>query len=100
MRKPVDIVYGVDDTPPPAALLSAAVQQTVVILVFVYPAIIIARAIGASAAQAASMVALTFLACGASALIQAFRRGGVGCGFLAPATASAAFLGPSLLAVQ
>ncbi|PWS37931.1 hypothetical protein DFH01_01030 [Falsiroseomonas bella] len=100
MRKPPDLTYGLNELPTPAVLLSAALQQTAIIVVFIYPAILLAQAVGASPSQSAAMLSLAFLACGASALIQSAGRFGIGAGYLAPATGSAAFLAPSLLAVQ
>jgi NCS2 family nucleobase:cation symporter-2 len=100
MRKPPDLTYGLDELPAPPVLISAALQQTAIIVVFVYPAIVLAQAAGASPTQAASMLSLAFLACGASALVQSAGRFGIGAGYLAPATGSAAFLAPSLIAMQ
>ena len=101
MRKPADLAYGLDDRPPPKVLLSAAVQQTAIILVFVYPAILVGRAAGATPREAASILSLTFVACGLGTLIQAYGRWGIGSGFLAPsAAAGGVFLAPSLVAAQ
>ncbi|WP_270937312.1 uracil-xanthine permease family protein [Falsiroseomonas oryzae] len=100
MRKPVDVTFGLNDTPTPAVLVSGALQQTAMIVVFVYPAILLAREVQASPTQTAAMLSLAFLVCGASALIQSAGRWGIGAGYLAPGTGSATFLAPSLLAVQ
>jgi NCS2 family nucleobase:cation symporter-2 len=100
MRKPTDIAYGLDDMPSPAVLLSAALQQAAIIVVFAYPAVLLARAVGAGPAQVAGMLSLAFLACGASAFMQSAGRYGIGAGYLGPGTGSAAFLPPALLAAQ
>jgi xanthine permease XanP len=101
MRKPADLAYGLDDRPPPKVLLSAALQQTAIILVFVYPAILVGRAAGSTPLEAASILSLTFVACGVGTLIHAYGRWGIGSGFLAPAAAAGgAFLAPSLIAAQ
>ncbi len=100
MRKPADLAYGLDDRPPLRVLLSAAVQQTAIIIVFVYPAILLARGVGAAPIEAASILSLTFVVCGLGTLIQAYGRWGVGSGFLAPASPAGPFIAPSLLAAQ
>ncbi|WP_158287563.1 uracil-xanthine permease family protein [Falsiroseomonas bella] len=100
MRKPADLAYGLDDRPPLRVLLTAALQQTAIIVVFIYPAILIGRAVDAPPREAAAILSLTFLTCGLSTLLQAFGRGGFGSGFLAPGSAAGGFLAPSLLAAQ
>ena len=100
MRKPTDVTYGVGDRPPPAVLLATALQQAAVILVFLYPAIIIGHEVHATPAQAAAIISLTLVACAASTVMQSIGRWGIGSGYLGPATASTAFLGPCILAAQ
>ncbi|PWS37930.1 hypothetical protein DFH01_01025 [Falsiroseomonas bella] len=101
MRRPVNIAYWVDERPPASVLAMAALQQGAVVLVFSFTAILLAREVGANPAQAADILGLTFLVCGAMALIQAFgARFGVGSGYLAPGSGSPIMLAPSLLAAQ
>jgi NCS2 family nucleobase:cation symporter-2 len=101
MRRPVNIAYWLDERPPPLVLAMAALQQAAVILVFSFTAILLAREIGATPAQAADILGLTFLVCGAMALLQAFgARFGIGSGYLAPGSGSPIMLAPSLLAAK
>lgn len=101
MRKPSNITYGLDERPPPAVLLSAALQQTAIVLVFGFPAIVVAREAGATPAEAAGFLGLTYMVCGLSALIQAFGgRFGLGSGYLVPGSGAASLLPPSILAAQ
>jgi NCS2 family nucleobase:cation symporter-2 len=101
MRRPVNIAYGLGDRPPVAVVATAALQQSAVVLVFGFTAILLAREVGATPAQAADILGLTFLVCGATAVIQAFgARFGLGSGFLAPGSGSPIMLAPSLLAAK
>jgi NCS2 family nucleobase:cation symporter-2 len=101
MRRPVNIAYWLDERPPAAVLATAALQQGAVVLVFSFTAILLAREVGAPPERAADILGLTFLICGATALIQAFgARFGLGGGYLAPGSGSPIMLGPSLLAAQ
>jgi NCS2 family nucleobase:cation symporter-2 len=101
MRRPVNIAYWLDERPPASVLATAALQQSAVVLVFSFTAILLAREVGATPDRAADLLGLTFLICGASALIQAFgARSGLGCGYLAPGSGSPIMLAPSLLAAQ
>lgn len=100
MRKPLDLAYGVDDQPPVAIVLATAMQQATIVIVWMLPAAVLARELGASPAEAASLLGMAFIACGIGAMVQATGRWGVGSGFLAPVSPSTAHLIPSLMAAQ
>jgi NCS2 family nucleobase:cation symporter-2 len=100
MRRPHDLAYGVDDQPPAAIVLATALQQATIVIVWMLPAAVLAREVGASPAEAASLLGMAFIACGIGAMVQATRRWGLGSGFLAPVSPSTAHLIPSLLAAQ
>jgi xanthine permease XanP len=100
LRKPSNIVYGVDEAPPPLVIAGNAVQHVALISInFVYP-LLLFRLAGASVGQVASMLAVGLMVLGVGTLLQAARKGPVGTGFLCPATFTAAYLSPSLLAVK
>ncbi|WP_372619941.1 uracil-xanthine permease family protein [Falsiroseomonas sp.] len=100
MRKPGDLLYGLDDRPPAGVVLSIAVQQATIVLVWLLPAFVLAREMAATPSQAAALFSMTFAACGIGTILQATRRWGLGSGFLAPVTPSSAHLVPSILAAQ
>ena len=101
MRRPPDLAYGLDDSPPARVMLSTALQQTTMVLIWVFPALLLARELRASPAEAAALLSMTFVVCGLGVMVQAMRAGGLGHGLLAPvSTRSAAFIVPSLLAAQ
>ena len=98
MKKPAGIVYGLEDVPPPLVSAGNAVQHVALISInFVYP-LLIYRAADIPIGSVASLLAIGLLVLGAATLLQATRL--IGTGFLCPATYTAAYLSPSLLAVK
>lgn len=100
MRKPTDVTYWLEDRPPVAVLVSCALQQAAIVLVFLFPAILLARALGAHAAEAASIIGLTLVASAFGTVMQALGRGGIGGGYLAPIVPATAFVVPTALAAE
>jgi len=99
-RKPGNIIYGLDEAPPLLVTAGNAVQHVALISInLVYP-VIIFRLAGVPISGVASLLAVGLLVLGAGTFLQAARRGPVGSGFLCPATFTAAYLSPSLLAVK
>jgi NCS2 family nucleobase:cation symporter-2 len=100
MERPAELAYGLEDNPPASVLFSAALQQAGVVLVWIYPAIIIAREVQAGPAETAALFSMVLVACGLGTIIQAIPRWGIGSGFVAPATPANTHLVPSVLAAQ
>ncbi|MGG5821201.1 solute carrier family 23 protein [Falsiroseomonas sp. HW251] len=100
MQKPGDLAYGLDDRPPAAVIATTALQQTAVVLIWVFPSILLARAVHATPADAAALISTAFVVAGVATMLQAVRRWGLGSGFLAPVSASSAHIIPVLLAAQ
>src|SRR6185369_257898 len=99
-RKPANIVYALDEAPPPLVTAGNAVQHVALISInFVYP-LLIFRLAGVPVSGVASLLAVALLVLGAGTFLQAARLGPIGSGFLCPATFTAAYLSPSLLAVK
>lgn len=99
-RKPVDLVYGVDDRPPVGVAFLLGVQHMLIaLLTLAFPVLITLEA-GGTRLQAASVVSMSLIAMAIGTLMQISRAGPVGSGFLAPSITSAIFLGPSLLAAR
>ena len=85
-RKPVNIVYGLDEAPPPLVTAGNAVQHVALISInLVYPLLVFR---------------LADVPVSGVAFLQVVKLGPVGSGFLCPATFTAAYLSPSLLAVK
>ncbi len=100
MRTPAGIRYGLEDRPPASVIAATAAQQTTVVVLFLYVPLLVAREAQATIAQTVTLIGMTFLACGLGTMVQAVRRFGLGCGFLAPISPSTPYLAPSVLAAH
>jgi len=99
-RKPANIVYGLDEAPPPLVTAGNAIQHVALISInLVYP-VLIFRLADVPVSGVASLIALGLMVLGAGTFLQVVKLGPVGSGFLCPATFTAAYLSPSLLAVK
>jgi NCS2 family nucleobase:cation symporter-2 len=99
-RKPTSMHYLADDIPPTAVTLVNALQYVAVTSGFLVFPLIVARASGASTEATDGVMSWSMLVLAVGSVLQALPRGPVGSGYVAPATTSAIFLGPSLQAVH
>ena len=100
MRKPADLAYGVEEGPPMGVALVVALQHVLVLSVNLVNPLLLARQAGMSDAVTADIIRLGMVALAAGLLLQATRRGPVGCHYLAPMVFAAPMLAPGFLAVQ
>jgi xanthine permease XanP len=100
MRKPANLVYGVEEAPPHLVTLITAVQHVGVVAIFMIYPLIIAREAGASADVLSAMLRIGMLALAVAVLLQALPRGPVGSRFLAPSIFTGVYLAPSLVAAK
>ena len=100
MRKPANLVYGVEEAPPHLVTLVSAIQHVGVIAIFMIYPLIIGREAGVSADVLSAMLRMGMLALAVAVLLQALPRGPVGSRFLAPSIFTGVYLAPSLLAVK
>ena len=99
-KKPAGLIYGLNDTPPPTIIALNGFQHVGLIAInLVYP-VLIFRAAGASAETIANFIALGMLVLGVATFLQVGRYGPVGTGFMCPATFTATYFVPSLLAAK
>ncbi len=100
MRRPANIVYGLEDSPPPHVTVFNGVQYVGLIAInLVYP-LLVFRVAETSVHLVGSLLAIGMLVLGVATFLQARPLGPVGSGYMCPATFTATYLGPSLLAVQ
>jgi xanthine permease XanP len=100
LKKPPHIAYAVEDRPPLAVTVLSGLQHVgIIAIALVYP-LILSREAGLSLDQTASVLAATMLILGLGAVLQSLPRGALGAGYLCPPVCTAAYLGPSLLAVK
>ncbi|MBX9777065.1 MAG: hypothetical protein K2Y71_22020 [Xanthobacteraceae bacterium] len=99
-KKPAGLIYGLNDTPPPAIIALNGIQHVGLIAInLVYP-VLIFRAAGVPADTIANFLALGMLVLGVATFLQVSRAGPVGSGFMCPATFTATYFVPSLLAAK
>ena len=99
-RKPTGLIYGLNEIPPPTIIALNGVQHVGLIAInLVYP-VLIFRAAGVSADTIANFLALGMLVLGIATFLQVRRIGPVGSGFMCPATFTATYFVPSLLAAK
>ena len=100
MKKPVTILYGVDDIPPFFVTLLSGIQLVGLISIYLLIPLAVCREINLPTPAVQDVLSLSMLALGLGANLQAFRRGPVGSGYLAPTIFTSAFLPASLLAAK
>lgn len=100
MRKPVGLVYGVNDVPPHSVVLLNGIQHVGVITInLVYP-VLVFRLAGAPTEAITAMVAVGLLILGLTTFLQVSTIGPVGTGYMCPTTFTATYIAPSLLAAK
>ena len=100
MKRPANIIYGLDDSPPIHVTALNGVQYVALIAInLVYP-LLVFRIAGIPVQRVGALLAIGMFVLGAATFLQARRIGPIGSGYLCPATFTATYLGPSLLAVQ
>ena len=100
MKRPPHIAYAVEDRPPLGVTVLSGLQHVGIIsIALVYP-LILSREAGLSFDQTSDVLGATMLILGLGAVLQSLPRGGLGAGYLCPPVCTAAYLGPSLLAVK
>jgi xanthine permease XanP len=99
-KKPAGLIYGLDDTPPPTIIALNGVQHVGLVAInLVYP-VLIFHAAGVGADTIANFLALGMFVLGVATFLQVGRFGPVGSGFMCPATFTATYFVPSLLAAK
>lgn len=100
VRKPPDLIFGVNDIPPVGISLILASQHAfLAVLSLAFPVILVLEA-GGDRLAAASAVSMSLIAMAIGTLAQTFRHGLVGSGYFAPYVCSGIFLVPAMQAVR
>jgi NCS2 family nucleobase:cation symporter-2 len=100
MRKPPNVLYGVDERPPPIVSVVSGLQHAGIMALFLLYPTLIARTAHVTPDVATSMVSLAFIAMAVATLLQVVRFGPIGSGFLAQPVPSIVYLVPSLAAAR
>jgi xanthine permease XanP len=99
-KKPLSIIYGVNDHPPLGVTVVSALQHVGLISIFLLFPLLVCREARLAPDEVLDVLSLSMLAMGAGAILPALARGPVGSGYLCPSIFTVAYLGPSLLAVK
>jgi xanthine permease XanP len=99
-RKAPGIIYAAEDAPPFLVALFNGVQHVGLVAIFLVFPLLVFRVGGLSEQLIANLLAIAMMAMGIGTLLQSLRVGPLGSGYLCPSTFTAAYLGPSLLAMQ
>jgi NCS2 family nucleobase:cation symporter-2 len=100
VKKPLSIVYGVEDTPPLGVTLFSGVQHVVLIAIRLLFPLLVAREAGLAPDRVLDVLGVSMLIMGLGPILQALTRGPVGSGYLCPASFTSAYIAPSLLAAR
>jgi xanthine permease XanP len=100
MKKPANLLYGLREYPPLSVVLLNGLQHAGVIAInLIYP-ILVFRSSGAGGELITNLVAVGFCILGLATFLQALPRGPIGSGYMCPATFTATYLAPSVLAAK
>jgi NCS2 family nucleobase:cation symporter-2 len=100
MKKPLNVVYGVDERPPLAVTAVSGLQHVGLMSIYLVYPVLIAKASGSTAEVAAAMVSATLLALAVGTILQVVRIGPFGSGFLCQPIPTVVYLVPSLIAAR
>jgi xanthine permease XanP len=100
MKKPPSLIYAVDEIPPALVTVFNGAQHVALISInFIYP-LLIFRAAGAPVTLVGELLSVGILVLAVGTFLQAYRLGPMGSGYMCPATFTATYLAPSLLAAR
>jgi NCS2 family nucleobase:cation symporter-2 len=100
MKRPPGLVYALEESPPPLVTALTSMQHVGLIAInLVYP-LLIFRIAGIAPESAAHLIASGMAVLGIATFIQCRRIGPLGSGFMCPATVTATYFGPSVVAVK
>ena len=100
VKKPANLVYGVEEKPPRQVAWFSAIQQVAITSIYMVYPLIVAQQAGLRADQIINMLQLGCVALGIGTLLQALPRGPVGSRMLAPTGFTGLYLVSSLAAVK
>jgi len=100
VKRPVNILYGVDDSPPPLVTILSGIQFSGLLSIYLVYPLAVAREAGVPGAMTSDLLSFSLLLMGLAVNLQALRRGPVGCGYLCPAVFTAGYLPAALLAAR
>ncbi len=98
MRRPDNLIYGLEDTPPPGPLALLGLQMALLLSILLIIVLLVTGAAGLSFVERQNAVSLALMALAIGAGLQTWPR--FGSGLLAPPLLAATYLGAALHAVK
>lgn len=95
--KPATLSYGVDDRPPLSHLMLLGLQYTCMLFPYLIIVVILSKV---AAPHHPPALSAAFWALSIAILLQVFKKGPIGCGYLAPPVVSAIYFPSSLMAAH
>ena len=99
-KKPVNIVYWVNDVPPLGVTVLSGLQHVGLVSIFLLVPVLACRQAGLAPDKIVDVLGLSMLVMAIGPVLQRFGRGGVGCGYLCPPIFAAPYLPAAALALQ
>ncbi len=101
-RKPLNLIYGVDDKPPVFIATILGLQHVFIIFIAIIFPVVILRHLGADFDPriACSFISMSMIAGGVITILQALKKGPVGSGYLCPSVCGPSYLSASMLAAS
>jgi NCS2 family nucleobase:cation symporter-2 len=100
MKRPLGIVYGLEDAPPLGVTLFSALQHVVIIAIRLLFPLLVAREAGLPPERILDVLGLSMIVMGVATFLQALPRGPVGSGYLCPPSFTTAYIAPSMVAAK
>lgn len=100
MKRPLNIVYWLNDTPPLGVTVLSGLQHVGLVSIFLLVPVLACREAGLAAEKIVDVLALSMLVMAAGPVLQRFGRGGIGSGFLCPPIFAAPYLPAAVLAIK
>jgi NCS2 family nucleobase:cation symporter-2 len=100
IRKPSNLIYGLNDKPPAYVTFFLAIQHISIISIgFLFPVLIV-REIGGGLEESVRFVSASMLAGGIAILVQSLKTRHVGSGYLCPEVCGPSYIASSMLAAK
>ncbi|MBN2017887.1 MAG: purine/pyrimidine permease [Candidatus Cloacimonetes bacterium] len=102
IKKPDNLIYGVNEKPPPFTTLFLGLQHVFVIFIAMIFPVMIVRHLGAEIdpRTASGFVSITMICSGIVTILQALKKGPVGSGYLCPSVCGPSYMQASFMAIS
>lgn len=100
MKKPLSLVYGIEDTPPLGVTLASGVQHVVLLSIRLLFPMLVAREAGLPPERVLDVLAISMLVMSLAVYLQTLPARPVGSGYLCPGAFTSAYIAPSLVAAR